>query len=56
MISDNERSQEINGKIGEPQKNYLLHETAETVEKVQMAIFNIFGIVKIQQLTGQRKP
>jgi len=29
---------------------------AETVEKVQMAMFKHFGIVKNQQLTGYRKP
>jgi hypothetical protein len=29
---------------------------AETVEKVQMAMFKHFGIVKNQQLTGHRKP
>jgi hypothetical protein len=34
----------------------IVHETAETVEKVQTANSDNFGTVKNQQLTGHRKP
>jgi hypothetical protein len=33
-----------------------LYESAEPVEKVQMANSDYFGTIKNQQLTGHRKP
>jgi hypothetical protein len=32
----------------------VLHKSAEPVEKVEMAIFNNFGIVKNQEMTSRR--
>jgi hypothetical protein len=34
----------------------MVHESAEPVEKVQMANSDNFGTIKNQQFTGHRKP